>query len=149
MGCHFFLQGIFPTQELNPRLLCLLNWQAGSLPLVPLYIHKHLHVDVYFTYRFYMYLYVYYKPAHIQTHLFESDFSKAGWKDYPNSQGLHSHFPFKFFCYCWWNQIIWHTALPHNLDLAGSNSITSCNMILWPLFLTSWQIWKLDQIQAY
>ena len=27
------LQGIFPTQELNPRLLRLLHWQMGSLPL--------------------------------------------------------------------------------------------------------------------
>ena len=35
MGCHFLLQGIFPTQGLNPRLLCLLHWQAGSLPLAP------------------------------------------------------------------------------------------------------------------
>ena len=31
--CHFLLQGIFPTQGSNPRLLCLLHWQAGSLPL--------------------------------------------------------------------------------------------------------------------
>ena len=29
------LQGIFPTQGSNPHLLCLLRWQAGSLPLVP------------------------------------------------------------------------------------------------------------------
>jgi len=29
------LQGSFPTQRLNPCLLCLLNWQAGSLPLAP------------------------------------------------------------------------------------------------------------------
>ena len=29
------LQGIFPTQGLNPYLLGLLSWQAGSLPLVP------------------------------------------------------------------------------------------------------------------
>ena len=29
------LQGIFPTQGSNSRLLCLLHWQAGSLPLVP------------------------------------------------------------------------------------------------------------------
>ena len=29
------LQGIFPTQGLNLRHLCLLHWQAGSLPLVP------------------------------------------------------------------------------------------------------------------
>ena len=32
MGCHFLLQGIFPTQGSNPCLLCLLHWQAGSLP---------------------------------------------------------------------------------------------------------------------
>ena len=30
------LQGIFPTQGSNPRLLCLLHWQVGSLPLAPL-----------------------------------------------------------------------------------------------------------------
>ena len=35
VGCHALLQGIFLTQGLNPRLLHLLNWQAGSLPLVP------------------------------------------------------------------------------------------------------------------
>ena len=33
VGCHFLLQGIFPTQGLNPRLLGLLHWHAGSLPL--------------------------------------------------------------------------------------------------------------------
>ena len=36
VGCHFLLQGIFPTQELNP---CLRHWQAlnqlGS-PVIPL-----------------------------------------------------------------------------------------------------------------
>ena len=32
VGCHALLQGIFPTQGLNPRLLHLLHWQAGSLP---------------------------------------------------------------------------------------------------------------------
>ena len=35
MGCHALLQGIFPTQGLNPRLLCLPHRQAGSLPLAP------------------------------------------------------------------------------------------------------------------
>ena len=30
IGCHFFLQGIFLTQGLNPHLL---NWQVDSLPL--------------------------------------------------------------------------------------------------------------------
>ena len=35
-GCHaLLLQGIFLTQGSNPSLLCLLQWQAGSLPLVP------------------------------------------------------------------------------------------------------------------
>ena len=36
MGCHALLQGILLTQGLNPRLLHLLHWQVGSLPLGPL-----------------------------------------------------------------------------------------------------------------
>ena len=32
-GCHFLLQGIFPTQGLNLRLFHLLRWQVDSLPL--------------------------------------------------------------------------------------------------------------------
>ena len=35
MDCHALLQGIFLTQGSNPRLLQLLHWQAGSLPLAP------------------------------------------------------------------------------------------------------------------
>ena len=35
MGCHAFLQEIFPAQGLNPRLLSLLHRQAHSLPLAP------------------------------------------------------------------------------------------------------------------
>ena len=35
VGCHVLLQGLFPTQGLNPCLLCFLHWQAGSLPLAP------------------------------------------------------------------------------------------------------------------
>ena len=35
VDCHALLQRFFPTQGLNPRLLCLLHWQAGSLPLAP------------------------------------------------------------------------------------------------------------------
>ena len=34
VGCHSLLQGIFLTQGLNLHLLCLLHWQADSLPLV-------------------------------------------------------------------------------------------------------------------
>ena len=33
MGCHFLLQGNFPTEGWNLHLLRLLHWQAGSLPL--------------------------------------------------------------------------------------------------------------------
>ena len=36
VGCHFLLQRIFPIQRSNPHLLCLLHWQACSLPLAPL-----------------------------------------------------------------------------------------------------------------
>ena len=32
VGCHFLLQGIFPTQGSNRHLLRLLPWQADSLP---------------------------------------------------------------------------------------------------------------------
>ena len=32
VGCHFLLQGIFLIQGSNPYLLCLLHWQADSLP---------------------------------------------------------------------------------------------------------------------
>ena len=35
MDYHALLQGIFPTQGSNLRLLSLLHWQTGSLPLVP------------------------------------------------------------------------------------------------------------------
>ena len=30
VGCHYLLQGIFPTRGSNPQLL---HWQEGSLPL--------------------------------------------------------------------------------------------------------------------
>ena len=33
VGYHCLLQGIFPTQGLNPCLLCLLHWQTDSLLL--------------------------------------------------------------------------------------------------------------------
>ena len=33
VGCHALLQGIFPTQGLNPHFLNLLHWQVGSLSL--------------------------------------------------------------------------------------------------------------------
>ena len=32
-GYNFLLEGIFPTQGLNPCLLCLLHWQVDYLPL--------------------------------------------------------------------------------------------------------------------
>ena len=36
VGCHALLRGIFLIEGLNLHLLCLLHWQAGSLPIVPL-----------------------------------------------------------------------------------------------------------------
>ena len=33
VGCHIFLQGVFPTQGSNLCLLDFLHWQVGSLPL--------------------------------------------------------------------------------------------------------------------
>ena len=41
LGCHFFLQGIFPTRGSNASLLCLLYWQAGSLPAESLGKHAY------------------------------------------------------------------------------------------------------------
>ena len=35
VDCHALLQGIVLTQGQNLHLLCLLHWQACSLPLVP------------------------------------------------------------------------------------------------------------------
>ena len=35
VACHVHLQGIFLTQGSNLHLLCLLHWQAGSLPPAP------------------------------------------------------------------------------------------------------------------
>ena len=35
VGCCFLLPGILPTQGSNPHLLCLLHWQADSLPGKP------------------------------------------------------------------------------------------------------------------
>ena len=40
VGCGALLQGIFPAQGPNFHLLYLLQWQAGSLPLMP---HGELH----------------------------------------------------------------------------------------------------------
>ena len=33
VGCHFLLQGTFPSQGSNLRLFHLLHWQADSLPV--------------------------------------------------------------------------------------------------------------------
>ena len=35
VGCHFLLQEIFAIQGSRLHLLCILHWEAGSLPLVP------------------------------------------------------------------------------------------------------------------
>ena len=52
MDCHFLLQRIFPTQGLNPCLLCHLHWQADSLSLCYLGNHtsilfRHTYTKIY------------------------------------------------------------------------------------------------------
>ena len=42
VGCHALLQGIFPIQGSNLCLLCLLFWEAGSLPLAPAITEKEI-----------------------------------------------------------------------------------------------------------
>ena len=46
VGSPALLWEIFPTQGSNPCLLCLLHWQAGSLPLAPpgkpIHMYKHM-----------------------------------------------------------------------------------------------------------
>ena len=46
VGCHFILQGIFPTEGLNPCLLGLLHWQADSLPLCHLVSHSSKFIQI-------------------------------------------------------------------------------------------------------
>ena len=46
VGCHALPQGIFPTQGLNPHLLCLLHWQADSLPLLLLLLSRFSRVQL-------------------------------------------------------------------------------------------------------
>ena len=44
VGCHFLLQGNFPTQVSNPCLLCLVHWQTDYLWVVwEAYTHTHTH----------------------------------------------------------------------------------------------------------
>ena len=47
VGCHFLLQEIFLTQELNLSLLRLLHWQADSLPLSHLGSPKYIYSVIY------------------------------------------------------------------------------------------------------
>ena len=47
MGCHALIQGNFPTQGSNSRLLSFLHWQKGSLALVPPGKTNQLYVYIY------------------------------------------------------------------------------------------------------
>ena len=63
VSCHFLLQGLFPTQGLNPPLLHLPHWQVDSLPLCHLggpgrhccvvTVHADCDVPIYFLYTAY------------------------------------------------------------------------------------------------
>ena len=64
VSCHSLLQGIFPTQELNPHLLSLLHWQADSLPLSHLGSpHSFWHVTN-STFAFWIFLEFYFFPSY-------------------------------------------------------------------------------------
>ena len=47
VGSHALLQGIFHTQVSNPFLVCLLNWQVGSLPLMLLGSRGLIYIYIY------------------------------------------------------------------------------------------------------
>ena len=52
LGCHALLQGIFLTQGSNLCFLCLLHWQAGSLPATSatweaqILLYKYIYLDL-------------------------------------------------------------------------------------------------------
>ena len=50
VGCNAFYQGISPTQGLSPCFLCLLHWQADSLPAAPSGKPQDLGSDVFFSF---------------------------------------------------------------------------------------------------
>ena len=43
VGCHFLFKGTFPTQELNPGLLCFLHWEVDS-KIENIYSHKNVYM---------------------------------------------------------------------------------------------------------
>ena len=43
VGCHFFLQGIFQTQGLNPHFLRLLHWQVNEQLRIHTHTYTHTH----------------------------------------------------------------------------------------------------------
>ena len=51
--------GALLTQGLNPYLLCLLDWQVGSLPLVPPGNPSLCYTHLYFYHRFYNFIHIY------------------------------------------------------------------------------------------
>ena len=44
VGCHFLLQGIFPTQRSNPRLLLLLHWLGGFFTTSTTWEARYVHI---------------------------------------------------------------------------------------------------------
>ena len=46
MGCHFLFQGIFLTQELNPRLLHAVEFFIIEPPGKPVQYHKEMKSDI-------------------------------------------------------------------------------------------------------
>ena len=63
VGCHFLLQGIFPTQGSNPRFLRLLYWWVDPLPLCHLGSLVKCHKVVIYSSKYYQEVNNYLSPA--------------------------------------------------------------------------------------
>ena len=93
VGCHFLLQGIFPTQGLH---LHLLHWQADSLPLS----HQRSPNNTCFIY------FIHIKPNHFAVHWKLTQYCKSTipqWKKISSLilpfHDFPSYMPFKVNCY--------------------------------------------------
>ena len=82
---HAFLQGIFPAREWNLCLLCLLHWQAASLPLAPPICGGSIYSGVYSTANYLTAL----PPGYSVTSCWESPFCSI----HTCGKSISNHFP--------------------------------------------------------
>ena len=84
VGCRFLLKGIFLTPGSNLHLLCLLHWQARSLPLLPPRPQKLYDKAFYLT--LIMYLVIWLPPIYVclESRVGRQAYSKKGQCCYIN-----------------------------------------------------------------